>query len=161
MALNIAKELATLRRMTVGELQEKYAEVFHESTNGRHKQWLIKRIAWRMQANAEGDLSDRARRRAAELANDADLRVMPPKNQPSTLTTEPDNVPEWDDRLPGPGTMLTRQYKGRNLQVLVRADGFEFEGELYKSLSAIATAATGSRWNGFHFFGLGKKEVAR
>ena len=58
--------------LTVDQLRAKYAVVFGEQTNGRHKQWLIKRIAWRMQANAEGDLSERARRRAMELANDAD-----------------------------------------------------------------------------------------
>ena len=77
--LNIDKEVARMRQMTVGELREQYAEVFGEGTNARNKQWLIKRIAWRMQANEEGDLSERARRRAMEIANDADIRMMPPR----------------------------------------------------------------------------------
>ena len=79
MNLNIEKELAGLRRMSVGQLRQRYAEVFGETTRSRHKQWLIKRILWRMQALAEGDLSERARRRAEELANDADLRLRPPR----------------------------------------------------------------------------------
>ena len=61
MNLNVGKELAALRRMTVGELRARYAEVFGETTNGRHKDWLIKRIIWRLQSLADGDLSERAR----------------------------------------------------------------------------------------------------
>lgn len=85
MALNIVKEVAAMRKMTVNELREKYGEVFGDGTNARNKDWLVKRIAWRMQANEEGGLSERARRRALELANDADLRTTAPKEvqQPS------------------------------------------------------------------------------
>ncbi len=79
MDLNIGKEVAAMKRMTVNELRGKYAEVFGEGTNARHKEWLVRRIAWRMQALAEGDISERARQRAAELANDADLRTTIPK----------------------------------------------------------------------------------
>ncbi len=77
--LNVAKEVAALQRMTVAELRERYEEVFGEACRSHHKQWLVRRIAWRMQANAEGDLSERARKRAAELANDADLRMKAPR----------------------------------------------------------------------------------
>ena len=79
MALNISKEVAAMMRTTARELQEKYAEVFGERPRSRNKQWLVKRIAWRLQANEEGDLSERARRRAMELSNDADLRVTAPR----------------------------------------------------------------------------------
>jgi hypothetical protein len=75
MHLNVGKEVAALQRMTVKELRARYAEVFGEETPARNKVWLVKRIAWRLQALAEGDLSQRARRRAAELANDADLQL--------------------------------------------------------------------------------------
>jgi DUF2924 family protein len=61
-------------------LRARYAEVFGEPTNARHKQWLVKRIIWRLQSLAEGDLTERARRRASELANDADLRRKAPKS---------------------------------------------------------------------------------
>jgi len=57
-------------------------------------------------------------------------------------------------RLPAPGTAMVRQYKGRTLQVLVLTDGFEFEGERYKSLSAVAKKITGAHVNGYRFFGL-------
>ena len=89
MELNVAKELASLTRMSVGDLRQKYAEVFGETTNGRHKQWLIKRIIYRMQAMAEGDLSERARRRAEELANDADLRRRPPNQEAGAPIVSP------------------------------------------------------------------------
>ena len=66
--------------MTVGQLKEKYREVFGEASRSNHKQFLFRRIAWRIQANAYGGLSERARRRALEIANDADLRIRAPKN---------------------------------------------------------------------------------
>jgi hypothetical protein len=78
MKLNLKKELATLERMTVSELQDRYVEVCREPVRSRHRQYLIRRIAWRLQANAEGGLSERALRRAEELANIADVRVTPP-----------------------------------------------------------------------------------
>jgi hypothetical protein len=157
--LNIAKEVARLERTTVDGLRARYAEVFGEQTNGRHKEWLIKRIAWRMQANAEGGLSERARRRAMELANDADLRVTPPRERkPAPGAEERTKTAATKVRSNLlPGTMLNREYKGRMVRVTVLADGFEYEGERYKSLTAVAKAVTGKHWNGFHFFGLRQK----
>ncbi len=159
MHLNVAKEVAALRKMTMRELRAKYAEAFGETTNANNKQWLLKRIAWRLQANAEGDLSERARQRAAELANDSDLRLSPPKPK-----AQPPEVPIHiaqlsvapADRLPPPGTVITRHYKGETLRVTVLSDGFEFEGERYKSLSAVAKAITGQHCNGYLFFRLTK-----
>jgi len=165
MALNIAKELAVMERMTPRELQEKYAQVFGEQPRSRNRQWLVKRIAWRLQANEEGDLSERARRRAMELANDADLRGTAPRKPKTGDGGGPTKTVaarfSGDTRLPLPGTMLTREYKGRVLHVQVLADGFEYEGEVYKSLTAVAKAITGARWNGYHFFGLRKPGGAR
>ena len=77
--INVGKELAILKTMTAGQLRERYAEVFGEQTRARHKEFLVKRIVWRLQSLEEGDLSERARRRAAELANDADIRLRLPK----------------------------------------------------------------------------------
>lgn len=157
--LNIAKEVSAMERMTVDELRRKYADVFGEKTNGRNKQWLIKRIAWRMQANVEGDLSERARRRAMELANDSDLRVTPPREpkieEKSSVVTKGVQITS-DTRLPLPGTILKREYKGRVVRAKVLMDGFEFEGERYSSLTGVAKAITGKHWNGFHFFNLRK-----
>jgi len=74
------EDIQALARMTVGQLKDKYLEVFGEETRSCHKGFLRKRIAWRLQALSEGDLSERARRRAAELANDADLRIRTPRD---------------------------------------------------------------------------------
>ena len=69
------KQIDELSRMTVGQLRQKYLGVFGEESRSNHKQFLFRRIAWRIQALAEGGLSERARRRALEIANDADLRI--------------------------------------------------------------------------------------
>ena len=76
---NLAKEIDALAQLRVSELRTKFAAVFGESTQGHNNVWLVKRIAWRLQALAEGDLSERARQRAAELIHDADLRLSPPR----------------------------------------------------------------------------------
>ncbi|MDB5308820.1 MAG: putative bacteriophage related protein [Gemmataceae bacterium] len=154
MALNVAKEVAALGRMTVKQLRERYAEVFGEATAGNNRTWLVRRIAWRLQAAAEGDLTERAKARAAELARDADLRLSPPAERAAARTATGPVPPESDARLPPPGTILTRPYKGRTIQVRVLADGFEYAGEVYASLSAVAKAVTGSHCNGFLFFRL-------
>ena len=80
MNLDIDREIAALQEMSTGQLCERYAELFGEPVRTRHRAYLIRKIAWRLQANAEGDLSERARRRAEELANDADVRVTPPRS---------------------------------------------------------------------------------
>jgi hypothetical protein len=164
MKLNVGKEVAALQRMTVRELRTRYAEVFGEATRAGNKAWLVKRIAWRLQSQAEGDLSERARQRAAELANDADVRLSPPKAKPvapaaTTRTKTAALVVKGDDRLPLPGTVLTREYKGQTLQVKVLPLGFEFEGDVYKSLSAVAKAITGQHCNGYYFFRLRKEQA--
>jgi hypothetical protein len=151
---NILNEVATLQRLTIGQLRQRFADVFGEATPASNRTWLVKRIAWRLQALAEGDLSERARRRAAELAQDADLRLNPPRTKisPTTLP-EPVSVPTpVDPRLPPPGTILTRPYKGQQLHVQVFTEGFAYAGTVYPSLSAVAKAITGTHTNGYHFF---------
>ena len=75
---NIPKELAAMEKMTAGQLRVKHCELFSEDSRSGNRQWLFRRCAWRLQALADGDLSRRARRRARELANDADLRTHGP-----------------------------------------------------------------------------------
>jgi Protein of unknown function (DUF2924) len=165
MKLNVSKEVAALRRLTMQELRARYADLFGDATPSGNRVWLVRRIVWRMQALAEGDLSDRARQRAAELANDADLRVIAPapprqpKPQPPPAPPRTKGKPAARSRpgVPMPGTVIARVYKGERLEVRVQADGFEFEGTLYASLSAVAQAITGSHWNGRLFFGLNGK----
>lgn len=151
----LAEQIEALREMTVAELREKYAEAFGEETQSRHKDFLRKRIAWRLQANVYGGLSERALRRAAALANESDLRLTAPKGSPNHAmgrTTVVEISPTNDRRLPMPGTVITREYRGRTIAVTVLEHGFEYEGEIYQSLTAVARAVTGTHWNGYHFF---------
>lgn len=161
----LKKELSALERMTVDELREKHRILFGEENRSRHKDFLRKRIAWRIQALAEGGLSERARQRALELANDADLRIRMPASIPvAPETPNPTVVVKFHDdrdaRLPKPGTVLVREYRGQIVRVTVRERGFEYEGAIHRSLSAIAKAVTGTHWNGMLFFGLTKKGAA-
>ncbi|MBI3865343.1 MAG: DUF2924 domain-containing protein [Planctomycetia bacterium] len=159
--MNVGKELAALRRMTPAELRDKYAAVFNEASRSGHKAWLIKRIVWRMQANAEGDLSERAKRRALEIACDSDLRLKTPRAPKPVPDAKQRTVTHnvafgGDKRLPMPGTVISRQYRGQTLQVHVLRDGFEYDGTVHKTLSAVAKAITGTHTNGFLFFRLGQ-----
>ncbi len=155
-------QIEALRHMTIGQLKHRYIEAFGEATRSNHKQFLFRRIAWRLQANAWGGLSARARQRALEIANDADLRVRAPKNflkeqLDESRTIQTRVAPTLDPRLPLPGAMLVRRYRGKDVVVRVREDGFECDGQIHGSLSAAVRAATGTPWNGFAFFGLGER----
>jgi len=156
----LEQTFAALQRMTVTQLRDKYLEVFAEPTRSANKDFLFKRLAWRIQSLAEGGLSERARRRAEELARDADLRTTLPRSPTATggaaerTVTLPAAKPTAHDRLPVPGTVLTRAYRGRQIAVKVMPHGFEYEGTSYRSLTAVAQAVTGSHWNGHLFFGL-------
>jgi hypothetical protein len=155
MQIQLHEEIDALRHMTVGELRAKYREVFGEESRSNHKQFLFRRIAWRIQALAEGGLSERARRRALEIANDADLRIRAPKGFDAGAPGDRSvrrRVTVTDPRLPAPGQFLVREYKGRSIEVKVRTDGFEYDGRIHRSLSAIAREVTGTKWNGFLFF---------
>jgi hypothetical protein len=157
----VRKEIEALRQMTLSQLRQKHAEVFGEETRSHHKMFLFRRIAWRIQALAEGGLSERARRRALEIAHDADLRVRAPKTAfhrdvdfSSNAAVEGRLALQTDQRLPAVGEEIARDYKGRSIVVKVREGGFEYEGRIFKSLSAVARVVTGTKWNGFLFFGL-------
>jgi len=159
------KQIDELSAMTVGQLREKYQEVFGEESRSNHKQFLFRRIAWRIQAIAEGGLSERVRRRALEIANDANLRIRAPKPKfgpdvalDPKLSVSRKVTTALDPRLPPPGTYLEREYKRRQIIVKILVNGFEFDGEIYRSLSAIASEVTGTKWNGFLFFSLTSRE---
>ena len=158
----VRRQVTALERMTVTELRRRYAEVFGEPARSGNRQWLFRRVAWRLQALAEGDLPERARARARELARDADVRLRPPADlsmepAPAALRTVSGSIAATrDERVPIPGTVLRRVFKGREYRVIVLTHGFEYDGQTYRSLSAVAHAISGSHWNGFHFFGLTK-----
>ena len=101
-----------------------------------------------------------ARAGDARSRRDADLRMVAPRDfftvgGERVETTRGDrNRRQQDSRLPLPGALLSRKWKGRTILVEVLAKGFRYENRHYSSLSAIAVAVTGTRWNGLAFFGL-------
>jgi len=162
------REIEELRSGTISRVREKYREVFGEEPRSKHKDHLFRRLAWRLQALAEGGLSERALRRAHEIANEADLRLRPPRAIDETQAGELVSAvtgrvrSRYDRRIPPPGTVLSRAFQGETITVQVLANGFEHQGQRYRSLSAIACQVTGTRWNGLAFFGLtGKRSGER
>ena len=155
MQSDITKIINSLKKMTKAELKTEYRRVFGENARSFNRLFLTKRIAWRIQVNQYGDLSTRVKQKMKELADESDVRIKAPSG---TFPKDNDilrNVNSKDHRLPPVGSMVTRNYKGKNIQALILENGFEYNGEYFKSLSAIARHITGSRWNGYKFFELG------
>jgi hypothetical protein len=166
MTLNINKEVASMKRLTTNELKEHFEAVCGQPPRSHNRDWMIKKIVWRMQANAEGGLPERVRQRALAMADDADLRKRPPTSfsQQIKLASEQTTVidPGRDPRLPPAGDVIQKSYKGQSLVIRVNDSDFDFNGITYSTLSAVAKAITGSHVNGFLFFKLnGKKEVSK
>ena len=161
MSTALRDEIESLGELSVPELKAKYVEAFGERSRSGNAAFLRKRIAWRLQARAMGGLSERARRRAEELADEADLRVRPPRRsrrRPSAGTRRRVKAqaltPRRDPRLPPPGEVLVREFRGTTVAVRVLEEGFEYQGRRYASLSTIACEVAGTRWNGYRFFEL-------
>src|SRR6202158_2511575 len=157
-------EIEQLRLATVGELQGRYFELFAQRSRSNHKQFLFRRVAWRLQALAYGELSEQVRQQALALAQDADLRIKAPRHLVGTPeqvlqpTLRSRRKPGRDERLPEPGSILRREFKGQTVMVQVLQDGFQYQDRFYKSLSAIARQVTGTQWNGYAFFDCSLKE---
>src|SRR5688572_4299129 len=131
---SITEEIAALREMDVPALVERYTAVFGKAPRVKHKDWLWRRIAWRIQADRFGGLSTVAQRRLDELIAEIDLplgngrTVRGPIERPA----KPGN--------PSVGTTFTRAWRGEQLLVRAVENGFEHEGVVYRSLSAAANA---------------------
>jgi hypothetical protein len=162
---SIAAQVVALTHLNVAQLRERWLEVFGEPTTQRHKQYLVKRIAWELQRRESGEeLSPEARKRLDELQDE--FRNSPPEtwfkgarhNRPQTAPARAKRRPVTAAMAPKQGAVLTRDYKGQKITVTVRGDReFEWNGEIYTSLSAAAKAITGSHCSGNAFFGLTKK----
>ncbi len=151
MAENITHQIMFLKDRTVEELRSKYEEMFNgEKTTSNNKVFLWRKIAWRLQEIEYGGLSNETKNRINTLIEDYD----PINNK--TLRPGPAHAKEKlrgrDTRLPIPGAIIRKEYKGQVLEVKVLEKGFEFQGKPYRTLSAIAKAITGDHWNGFLFF---------
>ena len=158
MDTTVISRLHALRQMSMAELREEWFRLFGESARSRSHDHLWRRLAWRVQELAHGGLSDDAKARIDELVPD----LPKPRTRATQARRDADPAPEptrpRDPRLPSPGTVLLREYRGRELRLAVLDDGYELDGVRYGSLSAAARAVTGSRWNGRLFWGLTKRK---
>lgn len=148
----INSKIEALKDMPTKELQKQYKEFYGQDANGTHKTYLWRKIAYKLQELKQGGLSAKAKNRLKALIEEFDpvnnKTLRPDKqilNQQASLK---------DKRLPIPGTIITKEYKNANYQVKVLEKGFEYNGNIYKTLSAIAKKITGAHWNGYLFFNL-------
>ena len=154
----LTRELAALDEMTAAELAVRFEELFGFPTRTRNRSYLRKRVAWKIQEQREGGLSERALARIEELAPlaPARWRQRSAKATPDEALALPASQTR-DPRLPAAGTVLQRTHGGETHEVLVHEDDFEYRGTRYASLSQVAKAVAGTPWNGFLFFGLAKR----
>lgn len=137
--------------MPTGELRKLWRETFREDPRSGNVPWLRRRLAWGLQAQALGGLSEAAKQRIEDLTPIA-LASMPWGHRSFSERNPSVSPAKRDRRIPAPGTTIARRYKGQTLEVLVREDGFEYDGAIYASLTAVAKVITGSHWNGHLFF---------
>jgi hypothetical protein len=137
-------EIARLRGLDVGELRARWHTVFRRRAPPHLPRHLLFRIlAYRLQADQLGDLDADTRRLLDRIGSGPAERI-------DRLVADL-NRSRTELR---PGTLLTREWDGHLQRVMVLADGFAWNGKTYRSLSKVAFAMTGSRWNGPRFFGL-------
>ncbi|MBF0613103.1 MAG: DUF2924 domain-containing protein [Magnetococcales bacterium] len=140
--MTVLANLATLPGKSTLELNNLWRKMFNADPPQAGRTYLLRRLAYRIQELAHGGISE-----PAEVILDSIARGEKPPHKPT------DN---GDPSLPAPGTRILREWKGVEHVVTVLADGIEFQGRKYRSLSAVARAITGTQWNGPLFFGLRK-----
>jgi len=152
MGEDILARILALKTASLAELQNEYSTLFGgKKAPSNNKTYLWQRIAYRIQELAYGSLPEDAQNKAKELAQEYD----PINNK----TLRPDKGAEKrcvlrDRRLPLPGTIITKNYKGTDIRVKILEKGFEYNGKIYRTLTAIAKEVTGSHWNGYLFLNL-------
>jgi len=145
---SITQEIQELQAMTVPELVEQYESVFGKPPRVKHREWLWRRIAWRIQEQRFGGLSQVARRKLDELIAELDLPLGRDRVVRGSLET-PGRSSD-----PIPGTTLVRDWKGIEVRATKAEGGWEHDGTVYRSLSALVKAVTGSHCSGRAWFGL-------
>ena len=158
-------QIVDLPKMNAPQLQAVHRELFgaeHPIANCQH---LRRKIAWHLQAAKDGGLPESVRQYAIAIARGTELRARIAENAsrrrneiPPDQTVTTVVIQTRDARVPMPGSLIARTYKGKTLVVKVLDSGFEYDDRRFTSLSAIANEITGTRWNGLAFFGLGKEE---
>ena len=141
---SILRQITALYGMSIKELRERYQALFPPgSSPPPSKQFLIRRIAYKLQEDAFGGLAAPAREKLETL-----------KTELNPLKDLGRGHGGSNHQLPLPGTVITKTYKGRPVEVKILQKGFEYDGKPYKSLSRIAREVTGVHQSGFVFFGL-------
>jgi hypothetical protein len=165
--IDVRGELRRLGTLSVKQLQAELQQLTGEPPRSNNRVFLTKQICHQIQLNAYGGLSERGLARALELGSVAVARVRPTRSvheEYERAALEPPAPAPKEATKPDPlqvGALITREYRGRTLAVRVLEHGFGFEGQVYSSLTAIATKVTGSHWNGKLFFGVTKRETSR
>jgi hypothetical protein len=157
---DVPSQLAELDEMTVSQLAQKFRDLYGTPTRARNKPYLQKRLGWRIQELAYGGLPASATKRIEELGDDMPERWRMKQDAKVRAAAQVALEPR-DSRVPPVGTVLRRIFEGVTHEVTICAEGFVYEGERYKTLSAIARHITGTPWNGFLFFGLKKRGEER
>ncbi len=153
---SIAGQIARLRTLSTDELRQRYEEVYDMPARSRNKQWLFRRVAWGLQARIFGGLSPAAQARLEELAPTAELALQTPR---SFLKECKVPLPSRPHPALRPGTALIKSYRGERHVVTMRDDGqLEWNGRIFRSLSGVANAISGSHVSGPEFFGLRTKK---
>jgi hypothetical protein len=145
---SIPEQIAELREMRVPDLVVRYQEVHGKPPRVKHRDWLWRRIAWKIQEQKFGGLSIVAKRRLDELIAELDL----PLGLAARTTTG-----RVGERRPVLGTSLCRTWRGRDVRATAVDGGWEHDGTVYKTLSAAANAITGAHMSGPKFFGVAGK----
>lgn len=145
-------EIMALKNAPAEKLQKRYKELYGEDATGTHKTYLWRKVAYKLQEQEHGGLSAKANVKLKTLIEEYD-----PINNKALRPDKPmvsQQASVKDKRLPIPGTILTKEYKGVSYQVKVLEKSFEYNSKIYKTLSAIAKEITGAHWNGYLFFNL-------
>jgi len=137
----IPARLAALKAMKTPELKAQWRELFDSEPPPFNRRYLESRLAYRIQELAYGGLKPETVKRLERLGEELDGG----DRSKSRIRA---------DLKPIAGTRLIREWQGVEHVVTVTADGYEWQGRPYKSLSSVARAITGTRWNGWVFFGL-------
>jgi hypothetical protein len=135
MDAKVTSKLAALELLTMEEIKPLWRKYFDNDPMRFQRDFMVRRIAYQIQARAYGGMPKTIRNKLKRLADDGQETV---REQVQVK----------------PGMRLMRKYKGERIHVAVLENGFEFKGKRYKSLTAIATELMGSRTSGPKFFGL-------
>lgn len=158
--IEIIEKIKSLCRMKINDLRATYYEAYGYNSNSRNRDFLTKKIAWKLQANLFGDISEDTKNEAIKIADFSRLknrkRAENSEAKISSFEFEKRKAVKFsrDPRLPMEGSILSKNHNGRAVTVTVLEKGFLYNNRRYASLSAIAREVSGTNWNGFKFFDL-------